>query len=85
LESVETGGTKNMKVKPKTQVIVTHDYPNTTEITGYIHGREVMIVNNHIGGKWKVGMSVGLPTDPIEAQVLLEVYQQVFDTLDSLK
>lgn len=64
------------------------DKPQITppqSISGYVDGREVITLSNHILGKWHVGSSTCLPSNLEEAKKILECYVQVFEELEKNK
>lgn len=54
-------------------------------ISGFVNGREVITLSNHIMGKWHVGSSICLPSDLEQAKEILECFVKVFEELENNK
>jgi len=60
----------------RVEVEVSHS--GTVRIVGYVGGRDVMSISNYIFGKWHVGSSSCLPSDPIVAEAYVKCCVEVF-------
>lgn len=61
------------------KIVVEKNHDGTrTRIVGFVNGRDIVSMSNHIFGKWNVGSSTCLPSDMEEAQAIVECMVQTF-------